>query len=501
MVDAMITEVADELVGLSDDQLVERIEANELERRRLDAEMSTALAVAKARNLHAVEGHRTMTAFCRARLNWSTTEAGRRLSLARAVNDMCGLGEAWGDGRFGLPQAVKLSMVNANPRVAEQLPAFAAQLLEHAEQMPYSDFVAVVDHFVARADEDGSHEDRDEAVEGRRARVTDVGGMLDVRASGGDGLLTAELVEIHARFTEIEYRSDLEARRREHGELADGFALRRTDRQRRFDALIAIFRAAANAGDIGTAAEPLVNVTVDAATWGRMLLAAGLTTATDLDGRPIDPFTGLAVEETDQLLTELADAATRACESTNGVPLHTHDVLRAALAGHVRRVVVDSDQVVIDLGRRQRLFTGSARQAAKLLIHRCEHVGCELPADWCEIDHVEEWDRDIGGTDQRNAAVLCRAHNNDKHQRKWRTKRALNRCSYTIDQHGVVIMPVGTRPPRFADDDDSFDDEDPEHEDPEQVARMTAFIRNRLREPVRTMRSIDSHLLRPVSSA
>ena len=72
--------------------------------------------------------------------------------------------------------------------------------------------------------------------------------------------------------------------------------------------------------------------------------------------------------------------------------LHSHDVLRAALAGHVRRTVVDSDRVVIDLGRRQRLFTGNARQAAKLLVRRCEHVGCELPGDWCEVDHDDDID-------------------------------------------------------------------------------------------------------------
>lgn len=469
----MFSPILDELVGLSDAQLVERIEANELERRRLDAEMSAALAVAKGRNLHGVDGHRTMVAFCRARLNWSTSEAGRRIGLAAAVNEVPGLGDAWIGGHVGLPQAVKLSITNSNPRVADQLPGFAPQLLQHAEQMPYSDFAAVIDHFVARADEDGAHDDRDQAIEGRTARVIDVGGTLDVRASGGDGLLTAELIEIHGRFTDIEYRNDLAANREEHGELADGFSLTRTDRQRRFDALVAIFRAAAQAGDIGTVAEPLVNIAVDAATWGRILIAAGLSTDTDLGGRPVDPFTGLAVDESDDLLSDLASCGTRMCETTNGVPLHSHDVLRAALAGHVRRVVVDSERVVIDMGRRQRLFTGSARRAAKLLIRGCEFAGCELPADWCEIDHVDEWDHDLGSTDQPNSAVLCRAHNNDKHQRKWRTKRARNGCSYTTGEDGSLVLPVGARPPEFTDDRHDPDD-------PEDVARMATLARNRL---------------------
>ncbi len=472
----MFSEVVDDLVGFTDADLVARIEANELERRRLDAEMSAALAVAKGRNLHGASGHRSMIAFCRATVNWSTSEAGRRLALARAVDEMPGLGDAWSDGHIGLPQAVKLSATNANRRVAERLGEFAPQLLEHAEKMPYSDFATVVDHFVERADEDGAHDDRDAAIEGRKARAVEVGGALDLRASGGDALVTAEIVGILERFTEIEYRRDLEANRVAHGDLADGFSLPRTDRQRRFDAMIAIFRTADTAGDVGTTAEPLVNIVIDAATWGRMLLAAGLTTATDLDRRPVDPFTGLATEESDHLLDDLCGSAGALCETTNGVALNPHDVLRAALAGHVRRVVVDSDRVVIDMGRRQRLFTGSARQAAKLLIRRCEHVGCELPAGWCEVDHVEEWEADLGATNQRNSAVLCREHNNEKYRRKWRTRRATNGCSYTVREDGSIILPVGARPPDFGDERDDPDDEDT----PEEVARLTRLARTRI---------------------
>ncbi|MGA9276884.1 DUF222 domain-containing protein [Ilumatobacter sp.] len=482
----MFSEVVDELVGLSATELVARIEENELERRRVDAEMAAALAVAKARSVHAVDGHRTMAAFCRATLNWSNTETSRRLGLARAVDDIAGLGDAWINGYIGVPQAQKLAMANSNRRVADQLADFAPTLLKHAEQMPYPDFVAVVDHFVARADEDGEHDDRDAAVEGRRARAVDVGGTLDLRASGGDGLVTAEIVAILERFTHAEYQKDIEARRAAHGELAGGFQLARTDRQRQFDALIAIFRAAATAGDVGTPADPLVNIVIDAATWGRMLLAAGLSTATDLDGRPIDPFTGLTNPAADGLLDDLTNADMRRCETTTGIALHPHDVMRAALAGHVRRAVVDSGRVVIDLGRRQRLFTGSARHAAKLLITRCEHAGCDLPADWCDIDHNDEWADDGGRTDQRNGRVLCRSNNNDKHEHRWRIKRGLNGSSYTVRADGTIILPVGARPPDFADElggescIDDFDDDSPEH-----IALLTSVTRNRVAELAR----------------
>lgn len=489
--ESMFSAVLDELFGMSDTELVARIEANELERRQLDAETSAALAVAKSRSVHAVDGHRTMAAFCRARLNWSTTEAHRRLGAARAVEALEGVGDAWSEGRIGWSQATRLSVANANPRVRDQLPAFVPQLLQHAEQMPYRDFAAVVDHVVERADTDGTHDDRDAAFDGRRARVVGVGGTLDIQASGGDALTAAEMIEIHKRFVDIEYRSDLHAGRLAHGDDTDGHPLPRTDRQRRFDALVAIFLTAADATETGAPSEPLVNVVVDAHTWGTMLLDSGLSTDTDVHGRRVDPFTGLTCDDSATVVDELANAGRgRMCETTNGVPLHPHDVLRAALAGHVRRAVVDSDRVVIDLGRRQRLFTGSARQAAKLLVRRCEHAGCELPADWCDVDHDTEWSRDHGATDQTNATVLCRTHNNHKHRHRWRTRRGRNGTSYTIRADGTIILPIGARPPDLVDDCDlDADDRDLDApESPEEIARITAFIRRRLDHDVRSRR-------------
>ncbi len=486
----MFAEVVENVVGLADEELAAVIEANEMARRSLDAEMSVALAAAKQRNLHVSLGHRTMPAYLRSRLNWSTVEATRRLSLARAVDEVPGLGEAWLVGRFGHSQAAKLAVTHGNDRVRDRLPEFAPLLIENAEQMPYSDFSETVDHFVRQADEDGAHDDRDAEVEGRSARVVGVAGTLDVRVTGGTGLVAAEMVAIHDRYVDIEFRLDVEARRAEHGDAADRFPLARTDRQRRFDAFVAIFRSASSVGEVGSVAEPLVNIAIDAHTWGQTLVASGLSSATDLEGRPVDPFTGLAVEESSDLLDEVAARRVRErrCETSNGVPLHPHDVVRAALAGHVRRVVVDSDHVVIDMGRRQRLFTGSARQAAKVLVNRCERAGCELPGDWCDVDHVDEWGREGGPTDQRNAAVLCRGDNIDKHRHRWRTRRAVNGCSYTIREDGSIVLPVGARPPDFGRDlnGDEDDDWDDGVESPEEVARVTAQIRRRFDDLIRS---------------
>jgi hypothetical protein len=126
-------------------------------------------------------------------------------------------------------------------------------------------------------------------------------------------------------------------------------------------------------------------------------------------------------------------------------------VLRAALSGHVRRVVVDSAGTVIDMGRRSRLYTGSARDAAKLLVTRCQHPGCRMPARFSQVDHGDEWVADDGRTDQANAGIECAPHNVEKHRNRCRTSKATSGITYTIRQDGTIMLPVGVRTPKFPD--------------------------------------------------
>jgi hypothetical protein len=206
----------------------------------------------------------------------------------------------------------------------------------------------------------------------------------------------------------------------------------------------------------------LVNILIDASSWTNLLTAAGLTPNTNNPNTDNPNVGGLQVADRD-LLAELLGSpvplSQRRCETSTGIQLHPHDVLRAALAGHVRRVVVDSAGVVIDMGRRQRLFTGAAREAAMLLVLRCDHPGCELPADWCDVDHAVEW-ANGGTTDQTNSGIECNTHNTTKTKRQWRTKRADNNRRYTIRPDGSIMLPVGVRPPTFPDDPDDADDAD-----------------------------------------
>ena len=471
--DRTVDDVAEELFDATDAELDERLRGLELLRRRVDAETALTLATVEQRRLYLADGHRSMKGYLRATCNSSNPDiaAGRR--LAKAAAGVPGLAEALQSGRIGVAQAAAIARVYRNPRVRDRLVEFAAMLLELAERYCYDDFVIALQRFEMLADVDGAHHTRDDRIAGRNVHVTTVGGELHLDANGGDPLVNDELQAIFRRFCENEFRKDTAARRAEHGDDADGAPLARTGAQRSYDAFVDMLRRA----------DAHLDTDADHRTMALVLADAGLAPTTTLSGHPVDPFTGLPAHSTGDLVADLVadpDAFTRMrCETTNGTPLHPHDVLRAALAGHIRRVVVDAQGVVIDMGRKARLFTGPAREAAKLLTRRCDHAGCDLPEDFCQVDHVTEW-VDHGTTDQINAGVDCGHHNRVKHRRKFTRRRCTLGRSYTIRPDGSIILPVGARPPAFPDegDDDAADDT---HHDVIETARQTRLARARLR--------------------
>lgn len=456
MSEASVEGLVEQLMECSDSDLDDRVRALELERRRIETELALTAGEVDRRRSYLDDGHRSLRAYLRATCSYSDAEAARVGRLTKVTSGLPGVAEALHHGHIGTPQANELAVAHTNPRVRERLGDFAPMLLELAERLSFREFRTCVQRFVMLADLDGAHHDLDESVANRRAHVINLNGSLCLDASGGDPLVNVELEAIFRYFCELEYDTDVATRRAEHGDHANDHQLPRTTAQRSYDAFVAILRGAlANhqAGRPASATEPLVNILTDHRTWGRLLADAGLAPDTTLAGEQIDPFTGLA--SPDELLAELiADPdglASRRCETSTGQILHPHTVLRAALAGHIRRVVLGADNLPINLGRKARVFTGPAREAAKLLAVQCDHLGCSLPADMCEVDHSTEWS-DNGATDQDNAGIECGGHNREKHRKRWRTRRDIDGRMHTIRADGTIMLPVGVRPPVYPDE-------------------------------------------------
>jgi hypothetical protein len=72
-------------------------------------------------------------------------------------------------------------------------------------------------------------------------------------------------------------------------------------------------------------------------------------------------------------------------------------------------------RVVVDMGTRKRLFTGSLRDAVMLSGARCVWPGCDRPVTHCQADHSTPHER-AGPTATRNGGPLCAHHN------RWKTR-------------------------------------------------------------------------------
>ena len=123
----------------------------------------------------------------------------------------------------------------------------------------------MVERWQTLADADGAHGAHERAHNGRDAHVSIVDQRVYIDAQGGV-LAGSEMKEIFDRFCDAEFRTDWDAGVAEWGERMNPQLLDRTAGQRRFDALLAVFIAAAASGVVGVF-DPLVSLVVDQTTF------------------------------------------------------------------------------------------------------------------------------------------------------------------------------------------------------------------------------------------
>jgi hypothetical protein len=428
----MFGEVVDRINDSDDVELTARFRELELLSRQIDAEMAAIVHEGDRRNIGAIDGHRTIASWQRAHTNCPTAVASRRTRLGRLLANCPRAAEALHGGQIGAAQAGLLARIHANPRCGGQVLDAADVLVDLAEHLSFDDFAVCARRFELLADADGAHDDREASIE-RTAFVAELDGSVVVSASGGSALDAAEFIAVFEAQVQAEFRRDVAERTRLHGPDAPTSLLPRTDGQRRFDALLHIFRGAAQRPRTSEAPAPVpatVNIVVDQRTAETSLAQHGLC------DHPVD-------------LGDL-DLVDRRCETADGIVLVGDDIVRSALTGHIRRVVINSAGVITDFGRRRRLFTGTAREAAKLMAHRCDHRGCTVKATFSEVDHLHEWSDD-GATDVESSSNKCGPHNRFAWNARYRTKRDHRGRMVTFRPDGTPLLPAGCRPPTDAD--------------------------------------------------
>lgn len=442
-------EFMEDLVTMPSAALDDLLRQTEMERRDVEHRLAMIAAVAEQKSQFLADGHASMTAYLKAHINCSGATANRIRRRARLLDRHPEALDASSHGRVSTDNVDLLAKAAAHSRVGDRVAEFVPTLIDHAEHFPVRDFSILIDRVLANADEDGGTPD-----DPLRSDATVAAGPdgVYVKVVGGTGLQAAEMKAVFERACETEFQRDVEERRVRYGAAASEHPLPRSASQRRFAAQYAIHMAWASSPPDAQRPEPIVNILYSAGRAARSLADHGLVADTQALSSPSG---GLHPDDPDDLLT------TR-CETSTGVPVSEHDALRAMLHGHVRRAVVDAASVVIDLGGRRRLFTGAARDAAQLIAHTCTHPGCSIPAEVCQVDHLERH-ADGGPTDQRNAGPACARHNRHKERAGLRSRRSDDGRIHLIRPDDSIILPVGARPPTWGDPDPP----DPDPPDPD----------------------------------
>lgn len=376
---------------------------------QLDAETTDSLVVATERLRRTAEsvtvsvtaqidrtqpfrplGFFNTAAYLKHRVQLSGAEAYQRVQMARHRAELDRWAAGLAAGSIGTAQFRLMARIAANPRIDRQtLAAASIGLWCDALECSYDEFERRALMWESLADPVGALAKAERATARRSVSCVplDSGGWaLHGRL---DDIGGAEFNEIFAHFVDVEWRNDWREATTRLGTTVEITVadLRRTQDQRRCDALIAMARSAAANGS-GVAAEPTVDFLIDHDTARSIIL-----------DEPISPDRYRAV----------------VARTASGVPVPPRQIVNCAMWAHVRRVVTDATGVVIDLGRRSRLFVGHSREAVMLLEDTCAWVGCDRPTAWCDADHSVSW-KAHGNTVPRNGGPLCRSHNVVKEQ-------------------------------------------------------------------------------------
>jgi hypothetical protein len=353
----------------------------------------------------------TAKAWLQHQLQLPSVEAFALVQQARLRRAVRVWNNALAAGQVGVAQTRLMAHIAANPRIEpEVLTRGVWELLVDAMDLPYVEFERRARVFEMLADPDGAAEKLERNARRRVANIhPNADGSWRFNALLDD-VGGPEFLEIFTWFVDREFRIDWNHAISVLGEgNVDVNNLRRTEPQRRADALLAMARAAAACPPDRSRPLPTVNFLLD-----------DTTAAAIADGSPLDP----------------ANYRNVVARTDRGHAVNPTAIIGVSLWALIRRVVTNAKGTVIDLGRTQRLFTGSARDAVMLLEPTCLWPGCDHPHSWCHADHTTSWS-ERGPTNSDNGAPLCARHN------------YLKELGFTIyrDDHGHwhITAPDGTQ--------------------------------------------------------
>jgi len=354
---------------VADDDLMLGVRSLEAARRSLEAAEGVILAELDARGTTDI-AHGMRTA------QWLARESGaapastkRRVKLANALRvDLPETALAVCDGRLCADRAQVMAGA-INERIAVEFREMEASLIDESARMAFGEWAQRVRLVAALLDQDGPEPSDD--ITNNRLRLT--GGPEGTKVTGtlvGDAAITSR--QAIERVADELYRTFTDDAERTNGEVA--VPSRDTLRALAFAELC---RRGLMVDAKGKGTRPKVEAT--------LVINAETPDVVYVDGRPL-------VKGSDTAL---------ACDMS------------------VWAIVVNSLGVPLDMGREIRNANREQRRALKARDGGCVFPGCGALPDHCDAHHVAQWWRDLGSTDVKHMAYLCRHHHGVVHRRGW----------------------------------------------------------------------------------
>jgi len=129
----------------------------------------------------------------------------------------------------------------------------------------------------------------------------------------------------------------------------------------------------------------------------------------------------IQVTATVETLAALAGAP--CADIQRALPISSQAVEKLACDCAITRVLLDSESVVIDVGRAKRVPSSPVRRALEARDGGCRWPHCERPPKWSAAHHLVHWTRG-GATDLDNLILQCHRHHSLVHEGGWQLVRA-----------------------------------------------------------------------------
>lgn len=100
--------------------------------------------------------------------------------------------------------------------------------------------------------------------------------------------------------------------------------------------------------------------------------------------------------------------------TSSGFALSAGETRAALCNAGVYPLVLNGRSLPLDLGRIQRLYTKAQGRAIRAAYRGCSYPGCSMPAESCELDHLDAWEKG-GNTDICSADLGCPVHHIERH--------------------------------------------------------------------------------------